>query len=71
MQISINSVNFRVVIEFLSACTNLLIMSVIVCNFYLSEELIIKNATKNTGIKYIYFQEIKTKENSVLQDAHC
>lgn len=46
-------------------------MSVIVCNFYLSEELIIKNATKNTGIKYIYFQEIKTKENSVLQDAHC
>lgn len=25
---------------------------------------------KNTGIKYIYFQEIKTKENSVLQDAH-
>lgn len=26
---------------------------------------------KNTGIKYIYFQEIKTKENSVSQDAHC
>lgn len=44
--IKVNSVNFRVVIEFLSACTNLLIMSVIVCNIHLSEELIIKNATK-------------------------
>lgn len=31
-------------------------MLVIVCNFYLLEELIIKNVIKNIGIKYIFLR---------------
>lgn len=61
MQISINSVNFRVVIELLSAYTTLLIMSVIVCNFYLSEELIIKNATKKYWNQISTFKKLKPR----------